>query len=92
MTKPQPSCAGKSILDLIWDELMDTYAYIKEWTPIVTDPDRPGWMHQDEAERIGNLRGEALGLATAIAIMTNPYAPNVDAVRKEAARRWTDAA
>jgi hypothetical protein len=37
------------------------------------------------------LRGECLGLATAIAIMTNPYKPDVDAVRAEAMRRQKEA-
>lgn len=34
------------------------------------------------------VRGEARGLAIAIAYMTNPYAPSVDAVRSEAQERW----
>jgi hypothetical protein len=33
-------------------------------------------------------KGIARGLATAVAIMYNPLAPNVDAVREEAAERW----
>lgn len=33
-------------------------------------------------------RGEAKGLAIALAIFTNPYNPNVDAIRAEAMERW----
>lgn len=36
----------------------------------------------------GELRGKAQGLAFAIAILTNPYAANVPAVKKEAMVRW----
>lgn len=33
-------------------------------------------------------RHEATGLATALAIFTNPYSPDVDAIRAEAMERW----
>lgn len=31
---------------------------------------------------------EAKGLATALAIFSNPYNPNIDAIRAEAVERW----
>jgi hypothetical protein len=34
------------------------------------------------------LREKASGIALAIAIFTNPYSPNVDAIRAEAVDRW----
>lgn len=86
---PRPSCGGKSILDLIWDQLMEVYQDLMEWRPVAVDPDHPDWMHQEDAEDRGKLKGQALGFATAIAIITNPYAPDLDAVRAEAGRRYT---
>lgn len=35
-------------------------------------------------------KGEAFGRASCIAIMTNPYNPDIDAVRAEAMRRYED--
>lgn len=37
------------------------------------------------------LQGQVRGLATAIALMTNPYAPSVEAVAEEAQARWENA-
>jgi len=34
--------------------------------------------------------GRGLGLATALAIFTNPYNPDPKAIRKEAKRRWAE--
>lgn len=56
-----PSCAGRSILEILWEDLLATI--------------RDG------------RRKEALGLARAIATITNPYNPNIEAVRSQAARR-----
>jgi hypothetical protein len=90
MTHPREDCGGKTLLQLLWDQLMEAYGDIVTWQPTVTDPDRPDWMHQDDAEDLGRHKGVALGLAQAIAFITNPYAPNVDAVREEAVRRWEE--
>ena len=88
MTTHRPDCAGKSLLELLWDQLMEAYADLVAWKPIAVDPDHPDWMNQDDAEDRGRHKGACLGFATAIAIITNPYAPDVDAVRKEAAERY----
>lgn len=34
--------------------------------------------------------GEATGIARVIALFTNPYKPNLDAVRAEAMHRWEE--
>lgn len=80
IASPRPSCGGKSILDLIWEELMEGYRRLM-----------PGGEHGDleisDPVRT-NTSGVVLGLASAIAIIINPYAPNVDVVRTEARARW----
>jgi len=78
MTTHRPDCAGKSLLELLWDQLMGCYGELAEvdWDNAVNDDFL--------------LRGEATGLATAISIITNPYAPDVDRVRAEAAERYTN--
>lgn len=80
---PQQSCAGKSILDFLWDELMDAYGWI-----VLYQGSYPGIDDAQGWEELEGVKGKALGLATAIAIVYNPYMPNVDAVRAEAAERW----
>lgn len=65
-------CAGKSLHEILWDELM-------------TIMDR--LMTGCEAED-GRDPGRAEGVAYCIAIFQNPYAPNIDSVRAEAMERW----
>ena len=76
MTSHRVDCGGKSLLELLWDQLMGCYRELMDvdWENPVDDDIR--------------LQGETLGLARAIAIIVNPYAPDVDAVRAEAAERY----
>lgn len=67
--------AGGSIRQMIWAELDDVVDRIQKRVAKGKEP-----MKAD--------KGMALGLATAIAIMTNPYAYDVDAIREEAMERW----
>lgn len=39
---------------------------------------------------VDNDKGVAQGLTLAIAIMTNPYEPNTNAIRREAMIRWRE--
>lgn len=91
MTAHRPDCAGKSILEMLWDELMS------EMEPLMSggeyhddsrpDGSRPMDLDLWTAHR-ARTRGVCQGLSAAIAIMMNPYAPNVDQVRAEAAERY----
>lgn len=65
-------CAGMSILELTWDRLMSVMDRLMTGT---------------EAED-GRDPGRAEGLAYAIAVMSNPYLPNIDTVREVAVERW----
>jgi hypothetical protein len=94
--------AGMSVLDILWqdlDEIMDKL--MAEGAPelgTLTRELRDG-VGGAEASEIadewyttlkewGELRGQAQGLAFAIAIATNPYAGDVPAVKVEASARW----
>jgi len=86
-----PVRPGKSILETLWDELDAIVDRLQADGP----PNRELWMKRstpehiaDEFQEYGEERGRAQGVAHAIAILTNPYAPNVDAIREEAMRRW----
>lgn len=53
------------------------------------------WLALDDATETlmsgkgdAHCKGQAYGLALALATFLNPYAPNVDAVREEAVSRW----
>lgn len=65
-------CAGKSIYEIMWDELMTIVERL---------------MTGQEAED-GRDPGRAEGVAYAIAVFTNPYAPNLEAIRDQAMERW----
>lgn len=67
-----PSCAGKSLLEIMWEEL-DT----------IVERMMAGAGAEDD-------KGMALGVAYCIAVVTNPYYVNVEAVREEAMERWEE--
>lgn len=66
------SCGGKTLYDMIWDEMM-----------VVTDR-LIGAGDQADPDDVGAARS----LAWVIAVMQNPYLPNVDAVREQVMERW----
>jgi len=66
------SCAGKSIVEIMWEELDTIVERI---------------MTGEEAED-GRDPGRAEGVAMCISIISNPYLPNLPAVREEAIRRF----
>lgn len=66
------TCGGKTILELLWGEL-----------DAVMDRLMTGGAAED-----GRDPGRAEGVAFAIAVMQNPYLPNIDAVREQAMERW----
>lgn len=68
------SCAGKPIIEMMWDELMAVYERLAE-----------GAEAKD-----GRDPGRAEGMALCIAILQNPYQPNIEAVREESVRRYEE--
>lgn len=96
--------AGMSVLDIVWQELDDVMDLLMEQgTPEKGRGGLAGdFEHKNnptEARILaeewfntlkewGELRGQAQGLAFAIAVLTNPYAADVPTVKKEAMARW----
>lgn len=80
--------AGRSIIEILWEELdsiMDR---------LVEDGEPEAWTHTvagrkalEAVREWGEERGQAQGMAYAIAVLTNPYHVDVDAIRAEAVRR-----
>lgn len=66
------TCGGKTILELLWEEL-----------DAIMDRLMTGAEADDERDP-----GRAEGVAYSIAVMQNPYLPNVDNVREQAMQRW----
>lgn len=91
-TAPNPHpYAGMSILDILWQDLDDVMDQLmgdeeprvpKQWGV------KPPQDIAKEQRAWGELRGQAQGLAFAIAVLTNPYKGDVPAVKKEAMQRW----
>lgn len=94
--------AGMSVLDIYWQELDDVMDQLMaegapDKTSLAGDL-RVGSSVAGASELAdewyttmkewGELRGQAQGLAYAIAVATNPYAADVPAVKKEAMQRW----
>lgn len=73
---------GRSILEILWEALDLKMEQLGE-----ADAAEEGWDHAGW-EQYGMLRGKAAGLAYAIAVLQNPYEPNIDAVRNEAVERY----
>lgn len=99
MTAPpttKPQFAGMSILERCWQELDDIMNQLmsEELPAVWSDEHVRG---KDPSDHIGvasewmargELRGQAQGVAYCIAMITNPYEPDVPAIKKEARQRW----
>jgi hypothetical protein len=81
--QPHASCGGKSIIEMIWDELMQVYSRIMLSKQYVESGDQ----RAEDFHAVQDI-GEAIGLATALSLLLNPYNPDIDAIREEAAQRW----
>lgn len=85
-----PTQPGKSILEQLWDEmdahtsrLLSDYAE-NEFTAEALRAKNSAILEYGEA------RGYAQGMAYALAVLMNPYAPNVDAIREQVMDRMED--
>ena len=70
--KGKKPCEGRSLLEMMWEELDAVFERLIS--------DNPAADGRDE--------GRAEGIATCIAIVQQPYNPNLDSVREEAMARW----
>ena len=69
---------GPSIHDLIWHELDACYAKLMELKA----------SQKVQSHEQSKLMGICAGLASAIAIIRNPYDPDEDVIREEVAERY----
>jgi hypothetical protein len=68
--------AGKTILELMWEDLDNTMDLIMD--------DNLAW----EGDDYENTRGRASGVAWCIALVSNPYVDGFEGVRELAVERW----
>ena len=92
---PRNPHAGKSIIEIIWEDMDDVMDLLKE-DPQDSSPPPPASAYAqikaygEDMKLWGEQRGRAQGLAYALAVLTNPYAVNVDEIKKEAMKRWEE--
>lgn len=74
---PPGACSGRSLLEMLEDSLDEVVDILK------------GPMDHTYGDvEVATLKGKAQGFAESIAIIRNPYYPNVTAVRAESVERW----
>lgn len=93
------SAAGPSLLELLWEDLDRVISILmtedapSEKPPLPSAVNRkhpiPQW--RDEWMAWGETRGQAQGLAFAIALIEQPYNPSVPGVKERAMERWAEA-
>jgi hypothetical protein len=84
MDTVRDECDGRGILGTLEDLLdVQVQALMTDWQGAPPDD-------LDEAEQLGDLKGFSRGLATAIAVMTNPYYPDVNSIRAAAMARYEE--
>lgn len=71
------ACAGESIVEMMERTLDGLVEYLMQTDMETADP-----------TEVAAVKGEALGVARCIAIIHNPYLPNIDAVRAESVDRY----
>lgn len=95
---PRESCAGPSLLEQMWATLIDEMDALMPGGDYHDDAE-PGWStemagdgidHNGWTEERARIQGACQGIAVCIALVLNPYRPNIDEVRTEAAMRWQD--
>lgn len=83
---PGFSCAGRSIQEIIAGELDSLIDNL-----MLENEGRHEWSDEEERkDTVRGWRGQAQGLAIALAIIRNPYLPNVIAIKAEAMERRMD--
>lgn len=86
--------AGHSIKETIQEELDSVVGrLISDGRPANIEEagnKKPIKQQQEDWKLYGEDRGQAQGLAYALAVIRNPYGPNVEAIRKEALERARD--
>lgn len=74
--KWESDCGGKSILEMYWDELDGLML-------VLMDPD-------EDLASVEMRKGRAEGVAWCIAVLVNPYHPDINTIRAQAVDRYND--
>lgn len=91
------SGAGRSLLEMLWEELdviMDKL--MEEGAPEDVPPTptmenrAPLAAWRTEWLEYGETRGQAQGVAYAIAVIERPYEPDVPGIKERAVERWEE--
>ena len=77
MDSPPGACQGRSLVEMMEDQLDGVFNWLKD-----TD------MNREDPLAVKEMQGRAQGIAECLAIIQSPYAPNVNAVKADAVRRW----
>jgi hypothetical protein len=80
--------AGKSIIDMLWDEMDAQYERLMADGPPEYSVESDTADVASDYQAYGEQRGRCQATAYALAIMTNPYRPDVPGIKAEAKRRW----
>lgn len=86
--------AGRSIIQILWEELDSIMDRLKSDLPPDADEHYIGQdefnteTFEEDVLKYGEERGQAQGVAYAIAVINNPYDVNVSAVKAMAVERW----
>lgn len=95
MMGPTEPRNGRTIVQALFEELwkeLDTIVdhIMSEGHPTGRNTWNPDSIEsmQRQFQEYGEWRGQAQGVAYALAVLTNPYDPNVDKIRAEAMERW----
>ncbi len=95
---PRQSCAGPSLLELMWTTLIEELSSLmpggeyhedQKGDAMLEAVAGDGTEYEKWAEERARVQGACQGIASCIALVLNPYFPNVDDVKAEAITRWT---
>ena len=74
---PDHDVRGKSLLDLLWEQLDQFVDDLQLVADVIED-----------STTLWEAKGRAHAAAMCVALATNPYSPQVDAIKAEAMERW----
>jgi hypothetical protein len=93
---PRQSCAGPSLLEQMWATLLEELNDLMPGGQYHEDAFDDQQVHPDGlgrrewVEERARVQGACQGISACIALVLNPYLPDIDAVKAEAIARWTD--
>lgn len=74
---------GKSLLDLLWEQLDQ---FVEDYQALSAKA--TNWDTRNQSAELASAKGAAHAAAVCVALVTNPYHPDVAAIKAEALERW----